>query len=79
MPGTRRITMSRVAPPPTAEIVPSSSAANQPSPTASVLCAPVAAQHPSASASTMGHTQFQMRPSTRNTNAIAAPASAVSR
>jgi hypothetical protein len=74
-PGTRRNTMSRTNPPPTAVIVPSSTAGNQPSPTASVFCAP-AAQQPNASASISGHTRAQgARPSTWTRNAIAAPAS----
>ena len=62
--GTRRRKISRVMPPPTAVIVPSSSAGIQPRPTASVLPAPVAAQQPSASASTAKKARFHSRPFT---------------
>jgi len=50
--GERRIITSRIAPPPTAVMVPSRTAGSAPSPTSSVFSAPATAQQPSAAAST---------------------------
>ena len=74
IPGTRRSTMSRTNPPPTAVIVPSSTAGNQPSPNARVFSAPAAAQQPSASASINGQARSHTGPSILTRKAIAAPA-----